>query len=138
MKTREQMSQEELLADPIFLFQTQRVIPTDEYYFGDYNYCSHCEAVYHGTAEQHEDDHQVEDYEPPSKDELIGDGVLMEYWETRSVFYSREEGNEFGRKNSHNYDKWRVFSVPALGSLKEKLYLRKPNNVFVADRASSA
>ncbi len=133
MKTREEMSKEEMLADPIFLFQTRRVTPTEEYYFGDYDYCSDCEAVYHGTTERHEDEHQSENYEPPSDDELIKDGVLLEYWETRSVFYSREEGNEFGRKNSHNYDKWRVYSVPALGYLKEKLSLRKPNNNFVAD-----
>ncbi len=121
MKTRNQMSKEEMLASPIFLFQTRRVSPTEEYFCGDYDYCSDCEAVYHGPTEQHEDDHQSENYEPPSEDELIKNGALMEYWETRSVFYSREEGDVYGKANSHNYDKWRVFSVPVLGELKQAL-----------------
>ena len=38
-------------------------------------------------------------------------------WITESVFLTREEGEEYGRKTEHRHPHWRVFGVPSEGEL---------------------
>lgn len=44
------------------------------------------------------------------------------HWETEWVFFTREEGEEWGRDHAYNYPRgWRVFCVSALGELADVL-----------------
>jgi len=43
---------------------------------------------------------------------------LGKNWDTERVFYSREEGDDYGRAHEYNYRKgWRVYCVPCDGQL---------------------
>lgn len=42
-------------------------------------------------------------------------------WETRSVWYTRDEAEQFAASNEHNFKYWRVFCVPACGDLAKVL-----------------
>ncbi len=117
MATRKEIAQKEMTRDPIFLFQTQRVYPTGDYYFGDYFYCHDCEEIIEGDENEHQGSPHHQLGVVISEAEGIKRGILSQAWETRLVFYTREEAEEFGRQNSHNYDPFRVFCVPAHGEL---------------------
>lgn len=44
------------------------------------------------------------------------------HWETEWVFFTREEGEEWGRAHAYNYPRgWRVFCVSAIGELADVL-----------------
>lgn len=52
------------------------------------------------------------------------------HWETEWVFFTREEGEEWGRDHAYNYPRgWRVFCVSALGELAD--VLRMPEQPVV-------
>lgn len=38
-------------------------------------------------------------------------------WETRSVWFTREEAEKFARQNEYNHKVWRVYCVSACGTL---------------------
>lgn len=126
--TRQKIVQSEMTRDPIFLFQTQCVHPTEDFYFGDYFYCSDCASIIEGDEHEHSDNHELGAI--ISTTEAIKRGVLAETWETRLVFYTREEADEFGRQNSHNYDPWQVYCVPAHGKLAKVLCNVELDEVF--------
>lgn len=103
----------EITRDPIFLFQRRRWNLVSEpagWTWEDGGLCPEdC---------QHEDD---------SKDcGLSGFDTLnkrfpehiISWWDTELVFFTREEGEAFGRRKAYNYpDGWRVYCVCAQGDL---------------------
>ena len=116
------MENAEITKNPIFLFQHRQCIPTEDYFFGDYGYCHECEAIYEAESEQqHNKEHENEDYLAVTEEQLIKDGAMMAIWHTVKVFYSRKEANDHGKANSHNYGAWRVYCVPAHGKLVKAL-----------------
>ncbi len=111
--TRDEMASHEATCDPIFLFQYKRYILKEipvEYHYNDDG-----DIIKDGT----------EDFENPevlSWAELEDMECAIHVWETEDVFYSREEGEEYGHRRHYNYtDGWRVYCVCAQGKLAEIL-----------------
>lgn len=53
---------------------------------------------------------------------LADDDFNEDVWETDSVFFTREEGERFGRNHAYRWPNgWRVYCVPANGVLAELL-----------------
>ena len=49
---------------------------------------------------------------------------LVRHWDTERVFFSREEGEQYGKDNAYNYRKgWRVYCIPCDGVLAKVLNL---------------
>lgn len=47
---------------------------------------------------------------------------IVEWWDTVSIFFTREEAEAYGRSRSHRYlDGWRVYCVHAEGELADLL-----------------
>ena len=113
MKTRSDITREEITQDPIFLVQERVVIPTVG-----------CEAEYSSDADM---------YIHPSTGEFVPDDYLISHdwavavWRTVSVTMSREEGEEVGETmfpKHRGYRKgidWMVYCIPCDGSLAELL-----------------
>ena len=50
------------------------------------------------------------------------DENYVEWWDTESVWLSREEGEAYGLAHAYNYpDGWRVYGVPSEGELAKLL-----------------
>jgi hypothetical protein len=101
--------------NPIWLFQTRHVEVPDMIsgvYYDDDEEC-YCEPQWNG------------DGKPISDKELIDDGYAIEYWQTESVWISREEAEGWGEQHSYDYGKkdeeWRVYCVCAKGELAKIL-----------------
>ena len=55
--------------------------------------------------------------------QLIAMEVAHIHWNPERVFLSREAGERYGKACSYNYPSgWRIYSVPADGSLKDMLW----------------
>lgn len=113
--TRDAARLRECTQDPIFLFQARRwlVIGVPDGYETD----ADCDVVHKETGEaltkQQLAEHVHGDYDVP---------CAIETWETEAVFLSRERGEAYGEACAHNYrDGWRVYCVPARGSLAHLL-----------------
>lgn len=120
--SRDRSALNEITDRPIFLFQQkiwQLIGVPDGYELGD-------ECQVYPIVENPD-----EDYEPESLtwEELSqlqhGDydvPCAIFHWETRYVFLTRQEAEEFGEAKHYNYrDGWRVYAVCAKGELREAL-----------------
>ncbi len=91
----------DITADPIFLFQRKRVSYADcglEWDVG-------CECL-------------VEDGKEITEDDAVERGLAIAYWDTETVFLTREDGVAYGEARAYNYPKgWRVYCVMARGDL---------------------
>ena len=107
----------EITRDPIFLFQRRRWTLVREppgWAWEDGALCpEQCE---------HEDD--SEDCSLSRYDTLrerFPEDIIA-WWDTELVFFTREEGEAYGRAKEYNYvDGWRVYCVCAQGKLAELL-----------------
>jgi len=102
----------EITRDPIFLFQRARYIYTDR------------------SNGRYEWDSEVESLVDAETNEMIGDetavrlDLAIKVWETEHVFFTREEGEQWGRGHAYNYpDGWMVYCVCAKGTLAKLLLL---------------
>ncbi len=99
-RTHERLSPD-ITADPIFLFQRRRVWVA----MGPYDYDIDSEHYYNDDG-------------PIAEQTLIEEGYALEWWETESVFLTREDGTAYGEARAYNYpDGWRVYCVCARGDI---------------------
>jgi len=113
----------EITRDPIFLFQVKRYI-------------------YHGEPDGYEwggEDWYPEgnpEGAPLSSSDLESLGAASSYWDAERVFFTREEGEQYGRDRHYNYpDGWRVYCVCSEGVLAELLKSRTVREPY-QDRTS--
>jgi hypothetical protein len=112
-KTREQITQEEITKNPIFLLQRRRMYP------------------FHDAPI--DIDRDIEGYVDPLNQKHLSDDDLLELgygfvaWEVVTVLLTREEAEDFGEKTKHHYGKgrkgvdWMVYCMPCEGELAEML-----------------
>lgn len=117
---RDEIAYNEATRDPIFLFQTKRFIrvgdipeePNNEYPF--YYDVDNCEVVY-------SPEHEKEGCSVPM-DELESYELFASYWETRSVWGTRHEAEDYGKSRSYEWpDGYRVYCTVCNGLLAEFL-----------------
>jgi hypothetical protein len=121
-KTRAEIANEEATRDPIFLFQRANVIITDR---SNIEYCGDCKTIVQ-PGHKCPDDGFVED--AITTKELIEMEAACIAWDTELVFATREEGEAYGKRRHYNYiNGWRVFCVPAEGTLKSILADGQPH-----------
>jgi hypothetical protein len=112
---RQEIAREELTRDPIFLFQVRDV------------YCINGHRVeYDSDLEGFIDpDRPVCDEDGNrralTEDELLEMDCAVIAWRTITVFLTRAEAEDYGKRNSHNYLCWHVYCVPCEGKLAELL-----------------
>ena len=117
-KTREEIAREEITQNPIFLLK--------RYWYSCLEGCKHEGEEYPGGSGP------VDPFEPPcdcrSRTCPFGDAYEREgnrHESTVTVFFTREEGEAYGRRQEHNLGKegdgWSVFCVPASGVLAKIL-----------------
>lgn len=58
----------------------------------------------------------------------------MRNWDTRSVWFTREEGEAFGRRNEYNFKYWRVYCVNAEGELRNVLKMPEAERAKTLER----
>lgn len=107
---RDAAAYRECTRDPIFLFQRRRwnLVDVPE----GHELCAEG-AVYPKDRP---------DADALTVDELKDLEAVVTWWETESVWLSREEAEDYGRRRAYNYrDGWRVFCVCAEGRLGELL-----------------
>lgn len=93
----------DITRDPIFLLQERTVLSCN---CGSYSYDAELDAIVD------DDGNEV------STDFLIAEGLATVHWNTLTVFLTREDGEEFGRRTSYRYPQgWRVYCVHAEGDL---------------------
>ena len=104
---RGDVGNEEATRDPIFLFQRKRItwsqlaLPEGFEFDDDFNITD-----------------ASDEYVAEDDPRLFKNGNIGFYWDTESVFFTREEGEAWGRSKSYNYKfGWRVYCVCAEGSL---------------------
>jgi hypothetical protein len=61
-------------------------------------------------------------------------GRYGDYWDTRRVFYTRPEAEQYALSQTHNWKWWRVYCVPAEGELREVMSTAES----VADKQGAA
>lgn len=122
LEPREKASREECTRDPIFLLQVRRfhypkcindVVENYGYTFQDEGFV----ACYSDTGEViHTEPDYVKD------EELVEKGLIVDYWDTERVFFTRQEAEEWATARSYNYPNgWRVYCVCAEGVLIQVL-----------------
>ena len=95
-EVRRKIGADEATRDPIFLGQVKRVGPP----------CDSCNRL----AEDAEDAADFwESYEPCDE--------CFTYWDTETVFLSRDEGEAWMKAREYRWKAWRVYCVPAEGVL---------------------
>ena len=118
MKTRREIAYEEATRDPIFLFQRGYITLNEHALTDDYYPCPDCEGVFNESEEEHLAHHDDFDCSPLTGHELIERELAERHWHTETVFYTREEGEAYGKARAYNYPGgWRVYCVPASGGL---------------------
>jgi NTP pyrophosphatase (non-canonical NTP hydrolase) len=126
MKTRREMAEYEITTDPIFLFRRGRItyLSSDD---PEYYYCSDCEGTFHEEEDEHLARHNDSDVvlEPMTDEELVIAGLAEHHWDVTTVFFSREEGESWGKARAYNFpDGWNVYAVPATGYMSRILNIR--------------
>lgn len=128
---RSEIARREATRDPVFLFQSRRVqftrCPDWLEHDGDCFRVSYPTEEYDDLPQDlplYDEEGLFIDYAAFYRFMLDysadGDGspCAIELWETELVFATREEGEAWGRDKSHRYrDGWRVYCVPAAGTL---------------------
>lgn len=112
---RDSIAYFECTRDPIFLFQRRRwaLIELPDGCVLDEDGA----GVYPGR-----DCEPIEGAARLTVDELLSHEAAVAWWETESVYLTREEGEAYGRARAYNYpDGWRVFCVCAEGALAKLL-----------------
>jgi len=109
---RSVMAFKECTRDPIFLLQTRKLIYHTDKMDDELN----CDV---------DDDYRYTDKETGKAvddDEMIERELAASYWETESVWYSREEAEAYGRRRHYHYGKedrdWKVYCVCCEGELQ--------------------
>ena len=104
----------EATRDPIFLLQSKRYYVSPDYALPEDWIWDHDEGEVVDTAVQIDE----ECFETVSNERLESAGVAFVHWVTERVFFTREEGEAYGKAKSYNYrDGWRVYCVCAEGDL---------------------
>lgn len=121
--------QDEMTRDPIYIFQRA----CKHYDLDDgcgYEWCPDCQGVYlegHGETIHEggaqEDTPEYEEYDTLIDEEALSDiNAISKEWHSELVFFTREEGEKYGKSRDYNYpDGWRVYCVSAQGILAELL-----------------
>jgi hypothetical protein len=103
MKTRDEISNEEAMRNPIFLLQSRHIIVTN---IDKYDYNSDAEAIM-------DDKGNI-----LSNQDLLDRADAIEVWITESVWLTREEAEHYGQQKFYRYpDGWQVYCVNAEGEL---------------------
>ena len=127
-KTRRDMAGEEATRDPIFLLQRKFPNLVEEppgYRSVDCDYWELADRDKLRWACSGLDDEALADFpeEASHKEimELFPDLVVV-MWETESVWYSREEAEDWGKSHDYRFTYgWRVYCVPCDGKLAAML-----------------
>ncbi len=121
----------EATRDAIFLFQRRRLLWRSEdslpdgYHYGDDGYLWRDDDFFEERpwAKEKESEYP-EEWSCRSfleADQNSDDSVVIS-WETESVWFTRQEGEEYGKNRAYNYpDGWRVYCVNANGDLAKIL-----------------
>lgn len=124
-KTRDQMAYAESTRDPIFLFQIADIVFLhDKMEDNGFEYDGDAECIVNkNVAPTLEDGREI--YPTVTDEELIDHECAVRKWRTEYVFYSREEGERYGRARKYRYGSegtgWQVYCVCAEGELAKVL-----------------
>lgn len=103
---------QEATRDPVFLFQSRQIwwAPVSELSWdSDADVMRYAEHTYDAGS-------------IVSVEVALAHGWAFEWWRTETVFASREDGEEWGKKKAYNYpDGWRVYCVAAEGDMIDVL-----------------
>ncbi len=94
---REKMAHDEITCDPIFLGQVKRCGPA----------CHACQSA----ADEAPDATEFWEAHTPCDE-------CFTYWDTETVFLSRAEGEAWMKAREYRWSGWRVYCVPAEGSMR--------------------
>lgn len=124
-KTRDQMAFSECTRDPIFLFQTADIVFLhDKMEDNGFEYDGDAECIVNKNAAPVMAD-GYETFPTVTDEELIDHECAIRKWRTEFVFYSREEGEQYGHRRKYKYGSegtgWRVYCVCAEGELARVL-----------------
>ncbi len=113
---RSDTAHEEATRDPIFLFQSARVVITEPRLIG---YCDFCERLFNTNY-----DHVCDEENQLTLADLVENEWGEKVWLTESVWLTRAEADRYGRAKNHRYPEgWRVYCVNAEGQLAQYLKL---------------